>query len=769
MRPPWLDYPVVLWPLAAIRGNINGATETIRERPVTAGISFAKSAALALSQASSFGVLSGLAGATAVGTADCVLTLLRAPADARAAVSLLSMLFRCVAVTLPLGLCVGVAQELVLRAASRRTSIRAGFRFLANGPADWLPPNEVVARRVFGGVAFAGVAVALLLAVLGRLASAGRDPRLLALAATLSVIAVLVVAALVTVVLAWPMDWALARFRTIRSPAVAGLTATLLVSAPIALALRWYQSAFAIFVELKWFLVLSAAGVFVDLVVFAWLVSRPHEGVGRARGLISLGGTALALAVIAVAGARLGRDQASFSTILQHSAVVRHLIGPLERVVDRDHDGFGRWFGGGDCDDTNAGVHPGALDLPENGLDENCSGNDARRASHQAAIDSAKGAPKFEGAASILFLSIDAVRPDHTSLHGYGRPTTPNLARFAERATRFTSAYATSTQSVRSLISIFTGRHASSLEWKPDSRLPELALSNLTLAERLRAGGHRTAAFLNTPYFSETTGFFQGFELVQEGALSKDDEAATLGRAVAWLAERSRLDERFFAWIHLINPHAPYRDSPSTRDFGTNDLDRYDEEIARTDAALVPLFSTLDALEQKGKPVLVAVFSDHGEAFGEHGRRFHGNDLHEGVARVLLLVRAPGAPTAELGALVSLLDLHATALHFAGLPTASGPSRSLAAAILAPATCGDRPACFRESARVAVDPTHGSNALLRAIVAPPWKLIHDVQHGAWELYDLRADPLEHRNAYDRVPDRAAELRARLLDADPSDD
>ena len=35
---------------------------------------------------------------------------------------------------------------------------------------------------------------------------------------------------------------------------------------------------------------------------------------------------------------------------------------------------------------------------------------------------------------NLLFLSIDALRPDRMSLHGYRRPTTPNLERFAERA-----------------------------------------------------------------------------------------------------------------------------------------------------------------------------------------------------------------------------------------------------------------------------------------------------------------------------------------------
>jgi len=44
------------------------------------------------------------------------------------------------------------------------------------------------------------------------------------------------------------------------------------------------------------------------------------------------------------------------------------LIGAGRALGDRDGDGYSAWFQGGDCDDRNKEIHPGAHDLPGNGI-----------------------------------------------------------------------------------------------------------------------------------------------------------------------------------------------------------------------------------------------------------------------------------------------------------------------------------------------------------------------------------------------------------------
>ena len=116
--------------------------------------------------------------------------------------------------------------------------------------------------------------------------------------------------------------------------------------------------------------------------------------------------------------------------------------------------------------------------------------------------------PARTDAPNVLLIVMDTVRADHLSLHGYGRSTSPNLVRFASRATRFEQARATAPWTLPSHASMFTGRWQSELKVfvnRPlDATYP-------TLAEFLAGCGYVTGGFVaNTGFCNSWFGVAAG-------------------------------------------------------------------------------------------------------------------------------------------------------------------------------------------------------------------------------------------------------------------
>ena len=60
---------------------------------------------------------------------------------------------------------------------------------------------------------------------------------------------------------------------------------------------------------------------------------------------------------------------------------------------------------------------------------------------------------------NIILLSVDALRADHCSCHGYERETTPNLDRFAADNVQFSNAYSASSHTPEAIPALLTGRY----------------------------------------------------------------------------------------------------------------------------------------------------------------------------------------------------------------------------------------------------------------------------------------------------------------------
>jgi arylsulfatase A-like enzyme len=141
---------------------------------------------------------------------------------------------------------------------------------------------------------------------------------------------------------------------------------------------------------------------------------------------------------------------------------------------------------------------------------------------------------------------MDTVRADATSLHGYKRGTTPNLARWATRGVAFKRAIATAPWTLPSHASMFTGRWP----WECDVDL-DRALDRTfpTLAEFLRDHGYATAGFAsNTAFCSVEYGLSRGFAHYEDYVVSPVEALRT--SALGWLIAKrvgSLLDNLFLA------------------------------------------------------------------------------------------------------------------------------------------------------------------------------------------------------------------------------
>ena len=178
-----------------------------------------------------------------------------------------------------------------------------------------------------------------------------------------------------------------------------------------------------------------------------------------------------------------------------------------------------------------------------------------------------------------------------------------------------------------------------------------------TLAESLKAAGFATAAFVSAFPLDRRFGLARGFdvyddELPRDGngrPLNERGGADTVTRASAWLAAHRQ--GRFFLWVHLFEPHAPYGNAG---DPGTA-RERYARDVAIADREAGRLIASL---QDAAASTLVIATADHGEAFGEHEEIGHSIFVYDTTLRIPLLLRGPGVPA---GAIVkgdaSLVDL----------------------------------------------------------------------------------------------------------------
>jgi arylsulfatase A-like enzyme len=405
--------------------------------------------------------------------------------------------------------------------------------------------------------------------------------------------------------------------------------------------------------------------------------------------------------------------------------------------------------------------------------------------------------PRLEGvsdstAPDVILISLDTVRADRLSLHGYPQPTSPALERLAESAVVFENAIAAAPWTLPSHATLLSGllpdRHGAH---GPKARIPGDAP---WLPLELRGLGYETVAITGGGYVHPEFGFARGFEeygisdpaypSTAWAAATEDPRAIQLAHeaALARRAALARLESPrrrpLFLFLHTYAAHNYSAPPQVLKALGAADAalpsllegadptklslrlaaaDLPPAEKAREQERASFLYDAsvrvaddlvaevLAALERSGRlaGAIVIVTSDHGEELFDHGSIGHGQSVYEEQIRVPLLIRAPGFAAARRPDVVSSADLAPTLRSLLGIGGSGGGgagSESGDGRDLVPLMRGDafeaRPALSRGNRR---------DVVFRALRGRRDKLIETREPGAETtsvLYDLLIDPRE---------------------------
>lgn len=304
---------------------------------------------------------------------------------------------------------------------------------------------------------------------------------------------------------------------------------------------------------------------------------------------------------------------------------------------------------------------------------------------------------------NLILICWDTVRADHLGAYGHDREDcTPNIDAWAERATVFERVSACACWTKPSVPSYMTGtlplQHGVYRGSSKDGAgvvSDVLPAKSVTLAEVLQRAGFQTAAVIRNAQLRKGQGIEQGFDTYDDQG---GDAREIRWKAMDFLLERDP-ERPFLLYLHMLDAHWPYPvpDEFATKYASQESVDLFrgknwkqlrdeinhgerpfvgaerDEMIALYDGAISYLdheFGRLMTfLEREGllEDTAIALVSDHGEEFGEHGRIGHGHGLYEGLLHVPWILSVPGQAGQRIQRSASLLDLMPTLLGVMGV------------------------------------------------------------------------------------------------------
>jgi arylsulfatase A-like enzyme len=324
---------------------------------------------------------------------------------------------------------------------------------------------------------------------------------------------------------------------------------------------------------------------------------------------------------------------------------------------------------------------------------------------------------------SVIILMLDTVRADHLSCYGYDKKVSPVIDELASNGVLFERHYSSSSWTIPAHFSLMTGVTSGAVR-------QEFSISekSLTLAERIRLLGYRTASFSANPLLSRGTGFDQGFDIfdcdiniinrlnnlklfdllshlkirrpIHTNAIKTFNSAELVTNyALEWIQESG--NEPYFLFINYMDAHDPYLPPQKYRNLFTKDyrgnftgdicgelseaefirdivpqmkpedwkyvISQYDGAIKYIDDQIGRIRNYLEKNEKLENTILIIV-SDHGEFFGEYRLATHHLTLSDEETHVPLIIHYPRVikSNQRVKSLARIIDIYPTLKELLG-------------------------------------------------------------------------------------------------------
>ena len=398
---------------------------------------------------------------------------------------------------------------------------------------------------------------------------------------------------------------------------------------------------------------------------------------------------------------------------------------------------------------------------------------------------------------NLILFGMDSLRPDHMSLYGYSRLTTPHIDKFVAGGAAFSNAFSPSIPTSPGYSSMFTGMDVFSTDVVALRHKGPLGDHVTTLAETLAAEGYTTVCvgFSGNP---ASRGFqkyldFSGWGSWEAGRSPKAENLNAI--TIPELRKLAADGKPFFLFVRHMDPHSPYLPpgpferlfyagnelDPQNRSLdpvyqfkpfcdyfaswfppGCTDKDyviaQYDGAVAYMDACIGNLLEEIRTLGIE-EDTLTVFDADHGETLYDHDCYFDHHGLYECTLRVPLAFVMPGKVPAGFRSadICQLKDLAPTILNLLGVKSKIAfDGRSLVPLMRGEARRVESEFYITECTWMR---KHGWRT-------PQWKLIHALEPDFHfkpeiELYNLVEDPGELHNVAEQEPAVVKLLEERM--------